>query len=415
MEKKILIIGNSAKVYSLARKMSEANTVFVAPGSKLIDEFATSVDIREDSLIELLEFVMENDIDLTIPFSEKSMNSDIVKLFLDNNQPIFAPSKDSYSVISDKAFAKKFLYKLMIPTPKFGIFEKQNMVMDYIKNLNKPFVIKTNDSSSAAVFTSPKLARNIVDSLFAEKTQKIIIEDYIYGTPFCFYAITDGYKALPFGSSIIYKHSLEGDGGQLTNGMGACAPNYKLSIEQEYYLMDNVIYPTLEYLESERKNYVGIIGVNGIITDENDIQILGYESTMQDCDCCAVLECLDVDLYSLFLSCTIGSFSDEVDFISQKDISATSIVLYCKNKENNENIIEGLELLDDDVIKVFYPTVNKNKYLEMEANYGPVLSITALRRTNSASTVKAYEEVNAISFKGLTYRKDLCKSLESSF
>ena len=39
--------------------------------------------------------------------------------------------------ITDKYLMKKCLYKLRIQTPKFGIFEKQNMAADYIKNLKK--------------------------------------------------------------------------------------------------------------------------------------------------------------------------------------------------------------------------------------------------------------------------------------
>ena len=44
MSKKILIIGNSAKEYALAKKLSENNEVYVAPGSPSIKDFATCVD-----------------------------------------------------------------------------------------------------------------------------------------------------------------------------------------------------------------------------------------------------------------------------------------------------------------------------------------------------------------------------------
>ena len=82
MNKKVLIIGNSANTYALAKKLSDGNEIFVAPGSDAIKEFATCVDIREDSALELLEFAMENGIDLTIPFSEKSLKSNNVVIIL---------------------------------------------------------------------------------------------------------------------------------------------------------------------------------------------------------------------------------------------------------------------------------------------------------------------------------------------
>ena len=411
MKKKILIIGNSAKEYALAKKLSENNQIFVAPGSDTIKEFATCLDIREDSVAELLEFVLENSIDLTVPVSYKALQSDIVEVFSNNNQQIFAPPQKAMQTLCDKAFMKKTFYKLRVPTPKFGIFEKQNMVVDYIKNLKNPYVLKINEPNSATVFTTAGSSKAIVDSFFAAKTQKVIIEDYIWGTPFTFYAITDGYKALPVGSSITYKHSLEGDGGQLTTGMGACVPNYKLSIDNEYFLMDNVIYPVLENFEQNGAPYVGILGVDAILTDDNNIQVLGLQPFFQDCDCDAILETFELDLYNLLESCVIGSFSDEIEFVPIKDISATTLVLQCKNKENKENIINGLEDLDEDLKISFYSNVKKNKYLEFEAESGHVLTVTAFARTLASSRTKVYDEVKNINFKGISYRKDICKLL----
>ena len=112
MSKKILIIGNSAKEYALAKILSKDNEVFVAPGSDTIKEFAPCVDIRENSVTELLEFVMENDIELTIPSSKKAIESNLVEIFTNNNQNVFGPTKNAAKLISDKAFMKKFLYKL---------------------------------------------------------------------------------------------------------------------------------------------------------------------------------------------------------------------------------------------------------------------------------------------------------------
>lgn len=407
MAKKILIIGNSAKAYSLAKKLAEKHEIYITPGSDTLKEFATCLDIRENDSKGLLEFVLENQIDLSIPCSRAAMLSDLTEIFTRNNQPVFAPSNKASSIIFDKALAKKILYKLRIPTPRFGIFEKPNLVIDYIKNLKNPFVIKTNEPSSAIILTSANSAKNIADSVFAQKAGKMIIEDYAWGTPFSFYTITDGYKALPIGSSIMYKHSLEGEGGQLTSGMGACSPNYKLSIEHEYFLMDNVIYPTLDYLEIEGNPYTGILGINGIITDDGSLSILGYEEFMQDCDAASVLELLDSDLYILFKSCVIGSFSDEFEFIGQKELFSSSLVLTCKNKENNENVISGLDLLDENTKISFSPYVRKNKYLEYEASTGPVLVLTTTGRTVTSAIDKMYLEAGEINFKGLYYRKDI--------
>ena len=407
MSKKILIIGNSASAYALAKKLAVKHSVYITPATDTLKEFANCLDIRENNVPELLDFVMENSIDLTIPISRVALETDIVEIFNNNNQKIFAPDFNASKIIFDKAYAKKVLYKLRIQTPKFGIFEKQNMAQDYIKNLKYPFVIKTNSANSATLFTSPMSAKLILDECFIEKNQKVIIEDYIYGTPFSFYTITDGYKAIPIGSSITYKYALEGDGGQLTTGMGSCSPNYKLSLEQEYYIMDNIIYPTLDFLEIEGCPYLGILGINAILTDEGRIFVLGWNSFMQDCDSASILDIFDDNLYNLFDSCVLGTFSDEIDSIVLKDKFSASLVLTCKNRQNRENVIEGIDNLGDDTLLTFYPNVIKNRYLEYQANYGQVLMLTTSAPTLSKAVEKVYNEAHEINFNSMSYRKDI--------
>ena len=407
--KKILIIGNGAKEYALAKKLSENNEIYITPVSDSLKEFATCLDIREDSIHELLEFAMENGIDITIATSAKAIDSDIASVFNQNKMQIFAPTSKANEIISNKAIGKKTLYKLRIPTPKFGIFEKLNLAADYIKNQKYPCVIKTNDSNSATIITSEKSAKNILEYIFMEKNKKVLIEDYVYGTPFSFYTLTDGYKALPIGSSLTYKHSLEGNGGQLSNGMGSCVPNYKLSVENEYFLMENVIYPTIEYLEMSGNAYTGILGVNGIITDEGNLIILGWQSFTQDSDTDAILNNINDDLYHLFESCTIGSFSDETERINLASKQSVSLVLVCRNKNNKENVIKGVDNLEDDTLITFYPSVSKNKYLEWEAQNGSVIVLTSSASSLSKAKEKVYQEAADIDFSGIFYRKDICK------
>ena len=412
--KKILILGNSAKEYALAKKLSDTCEVYVAPGSDLMSSFANVIDIRDNSVSEVLEYAMENGIDMTIPCSLSSLQTNITELFEKNGQNIFAPSQNAINILADKASAKKLLYKLRISTPRFGIFEKQNMVVDYIKNLRHPFVIKTNEPSSAVVLSDLKFSKGVLDSIFMKNAHKVVIEDYVAGTPFVFYTITDGYKALPIGSSIIYKHSLDGDGGQLTSGMGACVPNYKLSLENEAMLMESVVYPTLDYLNAQNCQYVGILGVNGIIEKDGQLQILGYQTFLQDADADSILEMIDTDIYSLIESCTLGSFSDEVEYIPQKNMSAVSLVLNCTNKDNSNNYVTGLDNIDEDVKISFYGNIRKNKYLEPEVEYGPVAVLTAYGRSISSASEKVYNEAESVVFNGKRYRNDICKTFVSA-
>ena len=134
MKKNILIVGNSAKESALAKLLSEEFNVFVAPGNDGMKEFATVVDIRESSIIELLNFALENDIFFTIASSETAIKSDIFNMFNDNGLMIFAPTTEAAQFATSRATAKKMFYKLRLPTPRFAVYEKKNLAIDYLKN-----------------------------------------------------------------------------------------------------------------------------------------------------------------------------------------------------------------------------------------------------------------------------------------
>ena len=84
-KKKILIIGSGAVSSALAKKLhenTEVGEIFIASGNGIPSDIYTNIDYREEDITGLLNFVLENDIFLTIPTSEKSLKSDIVS-FLD--------------------------------------------------------------------------------------------------------------------------------------------------------------------------------------------------------------------------------------------------------------------------------------------------------------------------------------------
>ena len=132
-KKKILIVGSDAVSSSLAKKLGqldEVEEIFVAPSNGIESDIYKNADIREDDLTGLLKFVLDNDIDLTIPVSDKSLKADIVSFFQDNGQHIFGPSAESCKIALNKSYGKRFLYKIHAQTAKFGVFDKAQTAMD---------------------------------------------------------------------------------------------------------------------------------------------------------------------------------------------------------------------------------------------------------------------------------------------
>ena len=412
MKKNILIVGNSVKESALAKILADEFNVFVASGNDEMKEYATTVDIRESDVIELLNFALENDIYFTIVCSEDAIKNNIADMFSDNGLMIFAPTAESAQFTISRGIAKKMFYKLRLPTPRFAIYEKKNLALDYIRKCDMPVVIKTDghkSKNSVMVCPSYNIAKSFIEDCFFGDESKVIIEEYVYGTPFSFYVITDGFKALPFGSTRDYKFSLEGDGGIWTDGIGACSPFTKLTYDHEDYLMNEVVYPVINYLAEGLKPYMGIIGFEGVLTPEGDIAITEYTSFLQNHDAQGILSLVESNIFKMMHACAIGSFSDDYDLIDFKEEYAVSAVL--SSGQVKGEVIEGLDDLQDETV-VGHLNTKRNEYTEYEVMGDRVLVLTTKASTAGRASEKLYDEIDALQFRGKTYRKDICRVAE---
>lgn len=407
-KKKVLIIGASAKEYALAKKFAQydnVSEVVVAPGNSMIQEICTCVDIREENVQELLEYALENAVDLTIASSETAIKNDISGLFQANNQLIFAPSAQSANFAISKSAGKKFLYKLRIPTPRFGIYDKPQLAVDYLKSANLPVVIRTDESLSGRdrlVCTTFITAKTFTEDLFCRDEKKVIFEDYAYGHEFTFYVVTDGYQAIPLTSVANYKFMEDGDGGILTDGIGAFAPDYKISKDIEASVMKNVVNNILQALQKRETPYMGILGVDCVLNEDNKFVTLEFRPFLSDHDAQAVLNIVDENLLTLFEACAIGSFADDYECINMSDNSSVSCVLSARQ---SGKVISGLDLVESDITHF---AAKKNEYMEYETVAGKTLVLTNTAKTLSRAKKHLYEDIEVINFEGKKCRTDIC-------
>ena len=192
----------------------------------------------------------------------------------------------------------------------------------------------------------------------------------------------------------------------LTSGVGSFVPNYKISNSAVDYIMSNIIFPTLEALEKSGTPYVGILGIDCVLTPDNQIVTLGYNSFLQEHDAQGVLEIIDENILDIIQACAIGSFADDYEKIKISDKFAVSCVLSCGKKSGE--VIEGLDKLNDDTLVAHFNT-KKNKYLEYETLDDRTLLITRSAKTLTRAKEDLYEEIEQIKFNGKTHRHDICR------
>lgn len=409
-KKKVLIVGNSAKEYALVKKFKNYNCdIFVLSGNSAISELVECVDIREENVQEILEYVLENAIDLTIVTSEVAIKNNIAELFQTNNQLIFCPTAQSAQFTLSRSAGKRFLYKLRIPTPRFGIFDKLPLAIDYLKNAPMPQVIRADENSNSAdrlVCTTFAASKTFVEDLFNKDENKVVLEDYVYGHEFTIYVVTDGYSALHLATVANYKFAEDGDGGILTSGVGAYTPDYKISSDIENSVMQNVVERVLASLQRKETPYLGVLGIDCVLTTDGNFVTLDFKPFLSDHDAEAVLNLVDENLLTLFEACAVGSFADDYEKIDVSDNSSVSCVISSRKKGE---IIKGLELVESDITHF---ATTKNKYFEYETVEGKTLVLTKTAKTLSRARKHLYEDVELISFSGKKCRNDICEKVE---
>ncbi len=395
-DKKILIIGNS---YALAKHLAkDVNKVFVAPGTQMMNDFACCVDLREDDIEGLLKFAKENEIDLTIATSEKAINADIATSFQEAGFAIFAPTAKSAEFAIKKSQGKRFLYKLHAPTPRFGIFEKQQLAIDYLKEAKYPLVLRTDtDEIECDRMMCPtfEIAKTFTEDLFIRGEEKVIITEYAYGHTFTMYVVTDGYHAIPLTTVATSKFTEVDGGGLLTSGCACYSPDFKVSEEIQKKIFKNVVLNALTSLERKETPYVGILGIDAVVTGEDSYTVLEFRPFMQDVDMQTVLNCIDEDLVDLFEACANGFFADEYDDILTNDNQSVSVLV----KSRKEGcIINNLDLIECEVS--FINTV-KNEYFEYLSSKGNNFVLTASAKTLSRANKTLKEDIELIKFDGM--------------
>ncbi len=348
--KSILIVGNGDNSEALAEKLLTYENV------KKVFITGKDIDIREDDLTELLKFVLENNICLTIPFSNLALNSDIVSFFQSNGQNIFGSDKKTCRNILSKIQNKKFLYKIHALTSKFGIFDNTKQAIDYLKNASFPVVITTDDGKDSITCPTISLAnRFLTESMQYHGETDILIEEYTYGHNFTAYFITDGYSAIPFSTVGEYKFSNSEKTAKIAFEKNRYTPDFKIS-QLIISRLQNLVQNALKSLDDKQTPYMGILGINCTLASEDKFFVNEFIPFLKDCDAKIVLETFEDNILNIFESCINGFFSDEYNEIQTNDFCAVATTINIKNK--NQKILltqkahtlnRAKELLNEDI------------------------------------------------------------------
>ena len=415
---KILVIGQGGREHTLVWKLAQSQLVekiYCALGNPGIAQIAETIPMP-DQFSDLADWAESEKIALTVVGPEAPLAEGIVDVFIERGLKIFGPDKRAARLEASKDFAKQLMLKNEIPTAEHQTFEDADDAITYIKTRNAPVFVKANGlAAGKGVIPGRTVAEAIqavktilVDRAFGDAGDSVVIEEELIGEEASFTVLTDGSYCLPFVSSQDHKMSHDGDTGKNTGGMGAYSPAPVITPELHDYVMDRVVYPTVNGMAAIGSPFKGVLYVGLMITDAGP-KVLEFNCRFGDPEVQVLLPRLKSDLVPLLIACIDGTLEQHAD-VQWHDEAAACIVMasggYPDPYQTGE-VITGLE--DADAIEgvtVFHAGTKQDGENVVTAG-GRVLGVTAVADGLHDAIQQAYRGVSAIHFDKAHARSDI--------
>lgn len=413
---KILVVGGGGREHAICWKLSNEDNVekiYCAPGNAGISQVAECIAIGDSDIDKLIDFVKENNIDLTVVGPEVPLVKGIVDRFEEEGLKIFGPNKECAQLEGSKSFSKDFMVKHNIPTAKYKEYTEIDKAISEIDSFGYPVVIKADGlaAGKGVVILENKedaldaLKEMMLDKKFGEAGNKIVVEEFLKGVETSILAFVDNNTIIPMVSAKDHKKVYNNEQGPNTGGMGTFSPSEIYTDDLEKEIREKVLDRTLDGLKNDGLKFKGILFIGLMITNDG-AKVLEYNVRFGDPETQSVLFRLDTDLNKIMTS-IIDNKLAEIK-IKYKSEQAVCVMLtsggYPDSYEKGK-VITGLENLDKDIV-VFH-SGTKLVDEKLVTNGGRVIGITAKANTVKDAANKVYENIKKIDFEGMHYRTDI--------
>ncbi|MGZ3494906.1 MAG: phosphoribosylamine--glycine ligase [Thermodesulfobacteriota bacterium] len=415
---KVLVVGGGGREHALVWKIAQSprvTQVYCAPGNAGISEQATIVPIKANDLNGLLEFALQEKIDLTVVGPEDPLTRGIVDLFESKGLFIFGASRKAAEIEGSKAFAKEMMRKYYIPTAFYEIFDKRDDAVTYIRKVSAPVVVKADGLAAGKGVIICKTIDEAIQSVdeimvrrvFGEAGNRVVVEEYLVGEEASYIAFTDGKAILPLASSQDHKAIFDGDQGPNTGGMGAYSPAPVVTDEVHERIIEKVLRPIIYGMGEEGRPYKGVLYA-GLMIHEGHPKVLEFNARFGDPETQPVLMRMKGDIVPILEACMKGTLSQHR--IEWDNRSSVCVVMASKGYPGSYDkgkVITGLkEVSRMEGVFVFHAgTAVKDG--QTITNGGRVLGVTGLGEDIPRAIEKTYEAVKKISWDGVYYRTDI--------
>lgn len=409
---KILIIGGGGREYAIGKKINQSpkcEKLFFLPGNAGTKDLGKNISFSLNDFSELIDFVKNEKIDLTIVGPENPLSDGIVDAFERENLKIFGVNQENSQFESSKDYTKSFLKKHSIPTADYKTFNDYESSVEYLEEVRFPIVLKADGlcfGKGVVIAEDFKEGKSFLEEIFVDETMNsdaVVIEEFLDGRELSVICFVSHDKIFPLEFVRDYKKIGEGDTGENTGGVGAVSPIDDIT-EDEKKEINQVIKEIENGLVEDNAGFTGILFIGFMLTEEANV--LEFNVRFGDPETQLLMERLESDLLELILKTIDGSL--EKEDIEFSDDTYVGVVLcsenYPKSSETGRKITLG-DLKDT----ILIPAGMKIEEGQLVTSGGRVAMLLAKGDSIKIAREKVYERLDnsAIDFKGMYYRKDI--------
>jgi phosphoribosylamine--glycine ligase len=368
---------------------------------------------------KVVAFCKSKQIDLVIVGPESPLSAGMADSLSAAGICCFGPKQAAARIESSKSFAKDFMARHNIPTARYATFRQFEEALRYVETVDCPIVIKASGLAAGKGVILPEttdetkstLKAILVDKMFGDAGNEVIIEERLTGQEVSLMAFTDGTSVVVMPPAQDHKRLCDGDEGPNTGGMGAYAPTPVFTPEMTTEAIETILKPTVNGLKEEGVPFVGVLYA-GLMLTPKGIRVLEFNCRFGDPETQVVLPLLETDLFEIIEACAEGYLANIQ--VRWKTGAAVCVVLASKgypDRVEHGKLIK-IEPLPADMI-CFHAGTKADGDQILTAG-GRVFGLTAWADKIDTAIENAYANIGKANFEGMQYRKDIARKISKS-
>jgi len=414
----VLLVGSGGREHALAWKLSQSPFVkklYVAPGNGGTALLAENIPLADTDVAGLTTFAKEKAVGLVVAGPEAPLVAGLADALAGAGIPCFGPDPFAARLEGSKAFAKDIMRQSGVPTAACRLFTDHEAAREHIQTRPLPMVVKADGLAAGKGVVVAKTREEALEALddmmvqrvFGDAGNTVIVEDCLAGEEASFLAFCDGQTVVPMPSCQDHKALGEGDTGPNTGGMGAYCPAPVLPDTEWERMAELVITPIVRTLAAQGHPFKGVLYA-GLMMTEAGPMVLEYNVRFGDPECQPLLMRLESDIARVMLACATGRLTPDMVVWSPR--TALCVVMAAKGYPGSYAKGMAISGIPDAEtrpgVKVFVAGATLAGQTLMSTG-GRVLGVTALGDDLAQAKENAYAAVSAVSFENSVFRRDI--------